>query len=236
MQKGIDMSNNTNKAKAIRINDNLKVSANLLKDVKGILETTQRYVGGAPVAKPAPVAAVMPAPVAKPAPVVNSVAAEPAEVKAESTRNIAQEAEEMASAITTLGSSLLALVKDAAGASVVIAEAGGLNQADRRDATLRRQQQLERIGAMIAGEVSAIWSAAKPTVHTAVVWAAEQALAEEKAEAAQDAEIEHLRHKRAVAQLVAEIEEEREAAEHEREVKRLKRKLELKELRAKLEA
>lgn len=173
-----------------------------------------------------------PEPVAEPEP---APVEEPAAPVAEVPRNIEREAEEIAAAVSAIGASVLALLRDAAKAQVEIAEAAGLNEADRRDAGLRRAKQLDAFAAVVAGEVSALWAAARPVLHEAAAFCAQNALDCERREAQEDAEIDALHHKREIARLKAEMEEEHATAEYARDRKRLERAAELKKLKRELE-
>jgi hypothetical protein len=222
------MSNNTNRSdKAVSINDNLKMSVSLLKDIRGLV----REVSGLSDIKKARSLAVAAAPVAEVKPAEVAPVAEVAE-----KRDVEQEAVSLASAITALGSAITALMRDAATTASAVAEAAGLNAQDLRDLTLRRQAMVERAGALLAGEVAAVWQEVKPVVLEGAKASVEVALAAAKAEAAHDAELDALHHAKRVTQLKREQEQEQEQAEHERELLRLKRKLELKALKAELDA
>jgi hypothetical protein len=203
----------SNKNKAVAINENLRLSSALLKDLRGFCK----------MMKP-----VSPAPVAAPAEAV----AEPAEPVAETVAEPV--AETVAETVAEVAETIASAVKVIAGAMSISYEASCLTETDIRELSLRRMAQSEMLTGFVAGEIGEIWAAARPTVLKAAAWTAEQALAEERTEAARGAELEGLQHARELARLKREMEAERIAAEHEADVSRLTRAIELCELKARL--
>jgi hypothetical protein len=211
----------SNKNKAVAINENLRLSSALLKDLRGFCKM-MKPVSPAPVAAPAEA-------VAEPAePVAETVAEPVAETVAEPV------AETVAETVAEVAETIASAVKVIAGAMSISYEASCLTETDIRELSLRRMAQSEMLTGFVAGEIGEIWAAARPTVLKAAAWTAEQALAEERTEAARGAELEGLQHARELARLKREMEAERIAAEHEADVSRLTRAIELCELKARL--
>ena len=222
------MSNNTNRSdKAVSINDNLKMSVSLLKDIRGLV----REVSGLSDIKKARSLAVAAAPVAE----VAEVKAEPAPaVAAPAKRDMVAEATEVAEAITVIVPVITASLRDIARVSYEVS-GHGLNKDDIRDRALKRAAVSDMVAGYVAQELSELWGAVKPAVHAAAAEAVERAADWEKREGAENAELDAIRHAHALSALKRDEEERRDEYEYERERKRLERALELKRLRAQLE-